>query len=115
ARANACGEMRINAVRHKKLRVFGPSVSALAEANLVLPERFPVGFRSVLFVGRTVADVAVQDDKSGPLFGLAENVQGVLDAVNVVGIADAQDVPSIGQETTGHILRESELGVAFDG
>src|SRR5262249_2361777 len=104
ARANAGSEMRINAVRHKKFRVFGPPVIPFTEANLLLPERLPMSFGSVLFVRGTVADVAVQNNERRPLFGLAENIQSPLDAVDVVGITDAQDVPSIGQETAGHIL-----------
>ena len=39
----------------------------------------------------------------------------MLDAVNVVGIASAQDVPAVREKPCGHIFGEGEVGVPFDG
>jgi hypothetical protein len=39
----------------------------------------------------------------------------MLDALDVVGIADPQDVPVVGQKTGGDVLRERDLGIALDG
>jgi hypothetical protein len=39
----------------------------------------------------------------------------MLDAVNVVGVADAQDVPAVAQEPGRDVLGEGDARVAFDG
>ena len=44
-----------------------------------------------------------------------EDLQSVLDAIDVVGVADAQDVPAVTQEPGGDVLREGDARVAFDG
>jgi hypothetical protein len=59
--------------------------------------------------------VTVQNDKGGTFLGFSEDVQSVLDALDVVGIADAQDVPSIRQEPGRDVLRESYTRVPLDG
>ena len=48
--------------------------------------------RRVLFVRGTVADVTIQDDEGWSSFCLPENCERLIDAVNVVRIANAQDV-----------------------
>src|SRR5215469_2253609 len=69
---------------------------------------------SVLLVWRAVADVAVENNERRPSLCLAENVQGLLDPVEIVCIADAQDIPSVSDKSRWHILREGNSGVAFD-
>src|SRR5215467_716348 len=68
-----------------------------------------------MLVGGAVPDMAVEYDERGPPFGLAKHRKGVLDAVDVVCIADTQDVPTIGQESGGDIFGESDLGAALYG
>ena len=43
-------EMVIHAVRHEKLRVFGPTVNSFGQPDFLLAQRFAVGFGRVLFV-----------------------------------------------------------------
>jgi len=50
--------------------------------------------------------VAVEHDERGPALGLAEDRERVLEALDVVGVADAQDVPAAGGEARGDVLRE---------
>ena len=95
ARADAGGEMLVDAVGDQKLRVLGPAVSALGEADLLFAERFAVGFGRVLFVRRAIADVAVENDERWAALGLPEDIQRLLDAFNVVGVAHAQNVPAV--------------------
>ena len=40
SRTNSRREMRVNTVRHQKLRVFRPTIASFGETNLILPERF---------------------------------------------------------------------------
>ena len=69
---------------------------------------------SVLLVRRAVSDVAVQNDERGTLFRLPESVQRVLDTIEVVGIADSQNVPSVCKESCSDILRECQTCVSLD-
>ena len=41
--------------------------------------------------------------------------QAPLDAIEIVGIADAQHVPAVGQEPRGDVLGEGDVGLALDG
>ena len=58
----------------RNLRVLGPAVAALGEADLFLAERLAVGRGGVLLVRRTVADVAVEDDEGRPALRLPEDI-----------------------------------------
>ena len=64
--------MLVNAIRHQELRVFRPSVGALGEPDLFVAERLAMSFRSVLFVGRAVPDVAIENDQGGTACVVAE-------------------------------------------
>ena len=107
--------MFVDAVRHEKLRVLGPTVAALGEADLFVSEWLAMGRGCVLLVRRAVADVTVQNDEGGAVLGLAENVEGVLDALDVVGVADAQDVPSVSQESGLNVLGKGDARASLDG
>ena len=115
ALADAGLEMLVDTVRDEELRILGPAVETFGEADFLVAERFAVRFGRVLLVWGTVADVAVQNDEGGPAFRLPENVQGVLDAIDVVGIADAQNIPTVTQEPGGDVLREGDARVSLDG
>ena len=81
--------MLVDAVGHKELRVLWPAVTALREPDLLVPEWLAVGRSSVLSMRGTVADMAVQNDERGAVFSPAKDVEGVLDALDVVGVPDA--------------------------
>src|SRR5215471_14569777 len=76
--------------------------------DLLLTERLAVGCRRVLFMRCTVANVAVQHDERGTILRLAKNVEGVLDARDVVSIADTHNVPAVGQKPRCHVLGKGE-------
>src|SRR2546425_7467870 len=59
--------------------------------------------------------MAVENDERGPALGLVEDLEGVLDATGIVGIADPQNVPSVSQEPGRYVFREGDARVAFDG
>jgi hypothetical protein len=58
--------------------------------------------------------MAVQDDESGPAFGFLKDVNCALDSIHIIRVADPQNVPSVGEETRRDVLRESNVGVAFN-
>src|ERR1700677_3098130 len=70
---------------------------------------------TILSMGRTVANMAIHNNEGGPAFRLLEDIKRMLDALEVVGVTYAQNVPSIGQKAPGDIFGESNTGVAFDG
>ena len=108
ALADAGGEVLADAVGDEELRVLRPAVDALGQADLLVAERLAVGLGRVLLVRRAVADVAVEDDERGAALGLPEDLQGVLDAIDVVGVAHPQDVPPVTQEPGRDVLRERD-------
>src|ERR1051325_3024857 len=114
ARADTPSEMCIDTVGYEKLRLLGPSIAALGEANFIITKGLAMRFRSVLFVRRAVTDVAVQDNKRRPAFGFAEDLERVFDSIHVVCVTNAQNIPTISQETSGDIFGEGEVRVAFD-
>src|SRR3984893_14314886 len=115
ARADSRGQMLARGVGNEKLRVLGPSVGAFDKANLFLAQWLAVRRRSVLSMRRAVADVAVQNDENRTPLRVVKDVQSVLDAINVVGIAHAQNVPAITQKSGRDVLRKGDACVAFDG
>ena len=106
--------MLAHAVGHQELRVLGPAVGAFGEADFLLAQRLAVRCGRVLLVRRAIADMAVQNDEGRAPLRLAKDVQRVLDALDVVGVADAQHVPAIAQEAGGDVLGEGDARVAFD-
>src|SRR5882724_7220397 len=114
----ACADPRlkmfINTVRHEELRVLRPTVAAFSKTDLFFAKRLAVGIGRVLLVWRTVAYMAVKNDERRTTLRFPEGFEGALDAVGIVGVANAQDVPSITQEPGCHVLREGNASVAFD-
>jgi len=46
---------------------------------------------------------------------LPENFERVFDAINIVGVADAQDVPSVTEEAGSDVFSKGDVCVSFDG
>ena len=112
---DAGSEVLADTVRDEERRVLGPAVDALREADFLVTERLAVGGGGALSVGRAVADAAVEDDERGPALGLLKDPERVLDAIDVVGVADAQHVPPVGQEAGRDVLGERQVGAPLDG
>ena len=115
ALAHPRAEVLPHAFGDQEFGVFGPAVSALGEAHFLFSQRLAVRSAGVLFVRRTVGDMAVDDDEGGPVAGALEHVQRAFQHLQIVGIADARDIPAIADEAGGHVLAERQRGMAFDG
>src|SRR5262249_57162509 len=74
ARPHARREMLRHAVGDEELRVLGPAIEALAEADLVVAEGLAVGRRGVLSVRRAVADLAGEHDERRAVLGAPEGL-----------------------------------------
>ena len=77
---HAGGEVLADTVRNEELRVLGPAVRALREADFLVAERLAVGGGGALPVGRAVPDAAVEDDEGRPALGLPKDPERVFDA-----------------------------------
>src|SRR5262245_621985 len=106
--------MFVDAVRHKKRCIFRPAVEFFSEADLLISERLAVRCSSVLSMRRSVPYMAIQHDKRGAVLGLAKDVEGVFDALDVIGVADAQNVPSVSQESRFDVLCKSDARFSLD-
>ena len=115
ALADAVAEVLVDAVGDEELGVLRPAVVALGQPDFLLAERLAVGGAGVLLVRRALADVAVDDDQRRPVARLLEDAEGPVEHVQVVGVADARDVPAVADEARGHVLAEGQVRVAFDG
>ena len=112
AGADAGREVLADAVGHEELRVLGPAVAPLGEADLLVAERLAVRRARVLLVRRAVGDVAVDDDQRRAIGGALERPERALEHLEVVGVADAGDVPAVADEARRHVVAEGQLGVA---
>src|SRR6202035_716999 len=103
-----------DSIRDEKLSILRPSIAALSQSDLIVAERLSMGFRRILFMRRTVADVAVQDEEGRAARRLAKHLQGLLDSINVVRVADPQNVPTVTQEAGRDVFREGDSRIPFD-
>src|SRR5262249_53453431 len=88
-------EVLADSVRNQKLRVLGPPVTALGKPDFLIAKRLSMSLCGILFVGRTVADMSVEDEEGRPALGLLEDLESVLDSVDIVGVTNPQNVPAV--------------------
>src|SRR6478752_4049478 len=58
--------------------------------------------------------MAVQNDERGPAFRLLEYRERLFDSANVIGVANAQNVPAVSEKARGHVFGECDVRVPFD-
>src|SRR6478752_5855430 len=58
--------------------------------------------------------MAVQNDERGPAFRLLEYRERLFDSANVIGVANAQNVPAVSEKTRSHVFGECDVRVPFD-
>src|SRR5262245_2385714 len=111
---NAGPEMLLHPLRNKKFCILRPSLTSFREPDLFVAEWLTVSRCGVLLVRGTVPDMAVQNDERRTALRLSEDLQRLLNALTIVCVADPQDVPAIGQETSRDILGECQARTPFD-
>src|SRR4249920_2374414 len=63
---------------------------------------------------RPITNVAVQNNERWPITRLVKDVYGVLDALDIVGVAYTQNIPSISQKSRLDVLCKSDARIALD-
>ena len=114
APADTVIEMLAHAVWHQEFGVFRPAIISLGETDFFLSERLAVRRAGVLFMRRAKADMTVDDDEGRDVVA-AGQFNRLREALAIVGVAHLPYIPAIGQKARGHIVAESQIGVAFDG
>src|SRR6202007_2080350 len=99
-------EVLIHSVGHEKLGVSRPAIRLLYELDLIFAERVAVRSACILTMRRTIADMTIDDYYRWSARRGRGIPQCVLDAIQIVGIPYAKDVPSVRQKASGHILGE---------
>ena len=115
ARPDALLKMREYLIRDQELRIWRPAVMTLRQPDLLLAQRFAVRRARVLLVRRTVGDMAVHDDEGWSIARALERPERTLKHLQVVGVADARDVPAVPDEARGHVIAERQRRIALDG
>mmetsp|Transcript_100933 Transcript_100933/g.308628 ORF Transcript_100933/g.308628 Transcript_100933/m.308628 type:complete len:359 (+) Transcript_100933:1114-2190(+) len=91
-----------------------PAVDVLRRRDLLLPEGRTVRRESVLLRRRSPSDVGVHNEERRPLLFPLEDHDCAGEGLDVVGVADADDVPPVGDEPRRDVLRDRPSGVALD-
>ena len=102
--AHAILELIVHAVRNEKSCILGPSVILLHQLDFCFAQRFAVRFVRILFVRRTISDVAINDDQCRPVFCFQEILVRACEHFEVVCIGNVRDVPSVTCKACGYIF-----------
>src|SRR5205085_8593117 len=97
-----------------ELLVFREAVELLGAGDFLVAERRAVGGVGALQRWSAVGDMAVDDDQRRSAGRLLERPERTLEHRQVVGVADANDVPPIRDEPRGDVFAEAPLRVALD-
>jgi hypothetical protein len=63
---------------------------------------------------RAVANMALDNDQSGCVFGVSKCLDCLCDPLRVVRVADQLHVPAVGKKASRNIVAKGEIGVAFN-
>src|SRR5215510_15970997 len=92
---------------NEKCSIFRPTVMALSEPDFFLTQRFSMRRAGILFVRRTVGDMAIDDNQRRSIGGIFESCKGAIEHLQIIGIAHPRDVPTVADEACGHVIAES--------
>src|SRR6267154_2057097 len=107
-------EVLVYPAGNQELGVGWPAVRLLHQLNLLFAERLAVRRTGVLTMRRTIADMTINDYDRWSARGARGIPERVLNAIQIVGIPDPNDVPSIRQKSPGDVFAERDIGFAFD-
>src|SRR4029453_12361349 len=85
--ANPVAEVIVNSVWYVEFLVFRPSVIPFRETNLLFSQGLAVSAACILFVGRAVPDVTVDDDQRRPVIRVLERAESAREHFQVIGVA----------------------------
>src|SRR5215831_1826905 len=108
-------EVLIHCGRNEKLGVSRPAIRLLYKFDLFFAQRLAVCGARILAVRRAIADMTLYDYDGRSACRPHGIPKGVFDSIEIVGIPDTDDVPSVGKEPRSDIFSERDIRLAFDG
>src|SRR4029077_19758752 len=99
---------------NQELGVGRPTVRLLHKLNLLFAQRLAVRRTRVLTMRRTIADMTINNYDRWSARRARGISERVLNAIQIIGIPDTNDVPSIRQKSPGDVFGERDIGFAFD-
>src|ERR1017187_1041919 len=115
ALAHDFAEILADAIGNKELGVFWPAIETLREFDFVFTERFAVRLLGVLPVRCPVSNVAVDNNELWTIANAERMTIGICQHIQIVRVVDVRDVPTIGFETSAHVLVEGQVRLALNG
>src|SRR6266699_5849172 len=106
--------MLSHSVRYQEFLVHWPTIVLLRETNLLFSKRLTVGSTRILFMRRSVTNMAIHNDQRGPILRPLKDPQSSLQHLHVIDIAHARHIPAISDEARGHILTKGQTCRAFN-
>src|SRR6516164_6686461 len=73
-----------------------------------------MGGTSIMFVRRSVRNVAVDNDQTWPVSYCLHTLESPFQHFKIISIADTRDVPSVGNKACGNIIAKREISVSFN-
>src|SRR5260221_311556 len=87
----------------------------LGQPHFLRPQRLAMSAWRILLVRRAIADMTVHDNQSGAVAGGEEPAIRSFQHLDIVGIGDAYDFPSVGQKSCSYVLGNCDIVMPFDG
>src|SRR3989304_9729766 len=111
--SNSRMKMLAHALRNKEGFVFGPSICRLGQANFLFAHWGAVSAVGIGLVRRTKSYHAANNDQRWPIIGFLKYFDCPAQAIQVIYIIHFDNIPAVSAKPFGHILAESQRGMAF--
>ena len=86
--ADAGAEVFTHTLGDEKLGVLRPAITAFRQTDFFDSKRFAMRGAGVVLMGRTVADMAVDDNQGWYVVGISEGLDRLRESLAVIGVAD---------------------------
>jgi hypothetical protein len=106
--------MVVNAVRNEKLLVLGPTIELFDQRISSSPSGSPWASAVSCLCGEPYPIWLSKTMNVGRPFVCWKTFERIFDSAEIVGIADAQNIPAVSEKTRGHVFGECNIRVPFD-
>mmetsp|Transcript_1401 Transcript_1401/g.2103 ORF Transcript_1401/g.2103 Transcript_1401/m.2103 type:complete len:574 (+) Transcript_1401:591-2312(+) len=114
-RLHLVAEVIVHAIGHVERLVRRKAVELLRRLDLLLTNGGTVRAVGVLLVWRSPGNVRIDDDERRAILLVLGRLERVTKTIEIVGIRHTNGVPSVRDETSGHVLGKGPVSVTLDG